>query len=430
MLSAREALKPRDGEVCLQPSQLRPGVHVRLPLAWLDHQFLFNTFVIETDDQVRQIAALDIPHVLCDESRCRVMPLPVPVVLPAMSEAEERRLAEVKAQQVAVKTVRIARMNEIRGHLDRSYRHYVGASKSVKGAIGRFGADAKEAINEMVRVSADSTKLILHDVDSAIVLIAEKGHSDGFAAHALSVMTLSLLLGKQARLPEEALNTLGVAALLHDVGKLTLNPGILQTAERTKHEEALYRSHCELGHAAILKSGGASTSLLQTVLHHHEHYDGTGFPGRLVGDQIHIAARVVAIADRFDTLANPAAPKLALSPSEALSRMWTREKAWFDPVLLQIFIRAMGVYPPGSVVLLNDSRIGAVVVSADIASPLCPQVLIYDPEIPRAEAIIIDLAREPSVQIQRAVRLQERAEEELDYLLPRRRMRWFPNEMH
>jgi HD-GYP domain-containing protein (c-di-GMP phosphodiesterase class II) len=72
------------------------------------------------------------------------------------------------------------------------------------------------------------------------VLIADKGHDDGHAAHALSVMTLSLLLGKQAQLPEQALRVLGTGALLHDIGKRLISPSILRNSERNRHEEAIY----------------------------------------------------------------------------------------------------------------------------------------------------------------------------------------------
>jgi hypothetical protein len=105
--------------------------------------------------------------------------------------------------------------------------------------------------------------------------------------------------------------------------------------------------------------------------------------------------------------------------------MWTKEKSTYDPVLLQLFVRAMGVYPPGSIVQLSDGRVGAVVLSAPTESPLCPQVLIYEPEIPRRQAIILNLSTETELRIEKHLRIQDRPSDELDYLLPRRKMNWF-----
>lgn len=134
---------------------------------------------------------------------------------------------------------------------------------------------------------------------------------------------------------------------------------------------------------------------------------------------------MVAIADRFDKLTNPIDYRRAISPSEALAVMWTKEKSAYDTVLLQLFVRAMGVYPPGSIVQLSDGRVGAVVTSAPTDNPLSPQIMIHEPEVPRRQAIILNLARDSSLHIEKPLRLQERPADELDYLLPRRKMNWF-----
>lgn len=427
MSSSEDLNQPRPGEVAIAATQLRPGVYVRLPLAWMDHQFMFSAFVIADEEQVRQIAALDLPQLFCDPARSRVPPLPKPteaVVTPA-DAAEQARLAAVKAAQMAEKAERAKVMGELRGRLDRAQKHYLSSAQEVSTAFKAFDQRPEESVRQVTQVSALSVDALLADPDSAIVLIAEKAQADGLAAHALSVMTLSLLLGKQARLPAEALGAIGVAALLHDIGKLGINPSILRNPERNKHEEALYQTHCRTGYEAAQRCGRLSPAVLAAILHHHERIDGNGFPDRLADRDIPVAARVVAIANRFDNLANPIDPRRALSPSEALATLWTKEKAAFDTVLLQLFIRAMGVYPPGSIVQLADGRVGAVVASATTDQPLCPQVMLYAPEVPRRQAIIVDLASDDSLRIERSLRLQDRPADELDYLLPRRKLNWF-----
>ena len=426
-----ELHKQRTGEIRIEVSQLRPGVHVRLPLQWMEHQFMFNSFVIADEDQARQIAAMNLPDIFCDLASCRVPPLPKPTVIitpdPA-TQAEIDRLAETKARLMAEKLERTKIMEQLRGRLDTAQKHHAGAAKAVGGAFKSFDANPDESALRISEVSTRSTAALLADPDSAIVLIAEKAQADGNAAHALSVMTLALLLGKQAKLPSEALRALGVAALLHDIGKSAINPSILRNTARNKHEEALYQTHCRVGYESALRAKSLAPPMLDAILHHHERMDGKGFPDGLSGKQIHVASRVVAIANRFDNLSNPVDPRRALSPAEALATMWSKEKDAFDSVLLQLFVRAMGVYPPGSVVQLSDGRVGAVVASAGPGAPLSPQVMIYDPEIPRRQAIIVDLAKESAIKIERSLRLQDRSDDELDYLLPRRKLNWFHGE--
>ena len=428
MTKPAESFAPQDGEIYVAAAQLRPGVYVRLPVPWMEHPFLFNSFLIADEDQVRELAALNLPHLLCDVTRCKVPPLPktqTPAQPVATNAAEKARLAALAAKHMAEKRERTRVMSELRGRLDKAQKHYGSAAKTVGGALKSFDLDPKESVRQVTKVSADSTAALLEDPDSALVLIAEKARDDGSAAHSLSVMTLTLLLGKQARLPDGALCALGIGALLHDIGKETIKSSILRNSERNKHEEAVYQTHCRLGYESALRAGTLAPPILDAILHHHERFDGDGFPDCMMGAETPLAARVVAIANRFDNLANPMDYRRALSPSEALSRMWTKEQKAFDTVLLQLFIRAMGVYPPGSIVQLNDGRVGAVVASAPTGSPLSPQVMIYAPEMPRQQAIIIDLTAEPSVKIEKSLRLQDRSNDELDYLLPRRKLNWF-----
>ena len=431
MASDPQTARPREGEIRIDASQLRPGVHVRLTVPWTDHPFMFNSFVIASEEQAQLIAAMNLPELFCDITRCKVPLLPKHVLVPPPDKEQveaQARLATLAAKQMAEKQARTAVMDELRGRLDKAQKHYAGAAKAVGGAIKSFIRDPKESVKQIAQVSSESTIALLADPDSAIVLIAEKVHDDGQTAHSLSVMTLSLLLGKQARLPAEALRALGISALLHDIGKSAINSSILHNTQRNKYEEAIYRTHSHAGYESALRAGCLSVPMLDGILHHHERLDGSGFPDRLSGEAIHLAARVVAIANRFDNLANPIDYRLALSPSESLSTMWKREQKFFDPLLLQLFVRAMGVYPPGSIVQLEDGRIGAVVASASTETPLSPQVMIYEPEVPRRQAIIIDLSKDASCRIQRALRLQDRPADELDYLLPRRRISWFHTE--
>lgn len=417
----------REGEVAIDASQLQPGVHVRLPVNWMDHPFIRSSFVVADHSQIQKIVALNLPQLFSDPRRCTAAPLPRPAGVLPPSPEEERQLAELAAQMVremAEKQARAEKVNALRARLDAAQTHYLNAAKEVGAAIKGFESDPKKSVRQIAEVSAQSTAVLMRDADSALALIAEKGHTDAHNAHALSVMTLALLLGKQARLPEKVLKDLGVAALLHDIGKVALDISLLRKQERSHFEETIYQGHCRKGHELAERAGCLSAQALGAILHHHERTDGNGYPSGLTGGHIPMAARIIGIANRFDNLTNPADPRRALSPSETLATMWSKEKAAFDVTLLQLFVRAMGIYPPGSLVQLSDGHSGVVVASAATESPLRPQVLIYEPSVPRRHAEIVDLARDDSLKIERSLHVQERSEAEIDYLLPRRKLSW------
>lgn len=420
----------KNGEIPIDASQLRPGVHVRLPVSWVQNPFMLSSFVIADEEQVRTIAGLKLPQLFCDPTRCKVPPLPLqPLVTPrsevaTIEDGAEAAPAASGCVEFAEPQERAASAPTFREKLDVAQSHYLRAAQTVGKALKDFPVNPAEATRQAALVSENSVMQMLADPDSAIILVTEKAQSEGHAAHSLSVMTLTLLLGRQANLPEQALRILGTAALLHDIGKEGISPSILRSSERNRHEEAIYQAHCRNGFNAVARVDGVSPAMLDAILYHHERFDGGGFPAGLSGNNIPLAARIVAIANRFDNLVNPVDYRHALPPSNALSTMWTREQKSFDRVLLQLFVRAMGVYPPGSLVQLKDRRIGAVVCSAGAAKPLSPQVMIYSREVPRRRALIIDLAQVAGISIASPVSAGDLAAEELDYLLPRRKLKW------
>jgi hypothetical protein len=380
----------------------------------MDHQFLFNSFVIANDDQVRQIAAMRLPRIFCEPARCKAPPLPVAAPQAAEDAAEEARLSALTAQQRAEKQERIAVMNEIRAHLDVTPKHYHTAARSVSGAIKHFDADPKASVREVVKVSEGSTKLLLTDIDSAIVLIAEKGHSDGFArTHVDDAVAAAGQAGAAGRGAARA-GRRRVVARRRPAGHQFVDPAQCRAQQ---YEEAAYQAHCQIGHEASQCRQDAE-AMLQAIL--HRRYMAPA-PDHLQGDAIHVAARVIAIANRFDNLRQ----------SDDFGRRCHRRGAVRCGSGEGRSIRPAAAACPRSVTRRarsspGDGRIGAVVVSASTSSPLAPQVMVYEPDLPRSQAIIIDLAREDSIRIDGALRLQERPADELDYLLPRRTLSWFP----
>lgn len=416
-------------EITISPEQIIKGVHVRIPLGWTDHPFLFSSFVVTTDEQVAQLKALGTKFA-CDLSRCKVPPLPLPSTAPKEPlRIDPERVKEQEAQ-LEQKRERMKVMNEIRSRLDVVQKEFNAAAEHASRAFGSFRANPAQSVETLRKVSSESSSRLLTDTDSALVLITDKARNENGVAHALSVMTLSLMLAKQLNLPESLASAIGMGALVHDIGKAGINPSILRNPDRNRHEEEIYRMHCQKGVEEIFadRSVAIPRVVLDIIQYHHEHADGSGFPGQLTLEKIPLTAKVVAIANRFDNLTNPADSRRAVAPSEALGLMWSHEKSHFDNMLLQAFVRAMGVYPPGSIVLLNNQRIGVVVRAAPDSARLSPQVMLYDPDIPRREALIYDLA-DPriaaEIRIEKSLRLNERPEEELDYLLPRRKLSWF-----
>jgi len=162
----------------------------------------------------------------------------------------------------------------------------------------------------------------------------------------------------------------------------------------------------------------------EIIFFHHEMADGSGYPKGLKGESIELAVRIVAIANAYDNLCNPRAVARAKTPSEALSFMYKNELVKYDKAALSAFIKSLGIYPPGTIVALKSGRVG-IVMSVDSSDLLHPNLMLYDPSIPKQEAAVVNLRRDLDDAIDRTLRPAALPTAVHEYLSPRKRICYF-----
>jgi putative nucleotidyltransferase with HDIG domain len=158
-------------------------------------------------------------------------------------------------------------------------------------------------------------------------------------AHSVAVGSLMLALARHMGMDAGAVRDCGLAGLLHDIGKATVPSDILNKPARlTPAEFEAVKLHPVAGHALLRAAGGLPDIVLDVCLHHHERYDGKGYPSGLRGEAISLEARMCAVCDVYDAITSPRPYKAAWSRPEALRRMadWTRE-GHFDPTVFAAF---------------------------------------------------------------------------------------------
>ena len=165
------------------------------------------------------------------------------------------------------------------------------------------------------------------------------GHSKKVSQYAVSI---SEMLG----LPQDRTATIRAAGLLHDIGKISIPDSILNKAGPLTDEEwEPVKAHPELG-VDILKHVIDLVNCLPAILHHHEHYDGTGYPAGLKGDEIPLEARILAIADAYDAITSIRSYHPQLSPQQALDELRRCAGTQFDPELVKTFCQAIEQHLP------------------------------------------------------------------------------------
>jgi HD-GYP domain-containing protein (c-di-GMP phosphodiesterase class II) len=211
--------------------------------------------------------------------------------------------------------------------------------------------------------------------------------------HSVSVGALMVGLGRQLGLDSDVLTELGLAGLLHDIGKVGIELELLNKKGRLSNEEfARLRDHAPFGHRLLVK-GHASDVALEVARHHHERADGSGYPDRLAGETISTFARMAAVCDVYDATTSNRPYKDAWPPAYSLRKMAEWSHSQYDTRIFHAFVRTIGIYPIGTLVRLKSGYLGVVVDQSDTAL-LTPRVKVFYniAKGHRLPPIMIDLA--------------------------------------
>jgi HD-GYP domain-containing protein (c-di-GMP phosphodiesterase class II) len=199
------------------------------------------------------------------------------------------------------------------------------------------------------------------------------------AASVINVTILSSIMGTVLRLTGHKLIQLATGALLHDIGMVKVPKGILRKKEKLSPEELnQIRTHPIHSYRVISKELKYPEEIGVIALQHHERWDGQGYPRHLRGEDINLAARVVAVADAYIAMINERPHRNSMIGYAAMKNVLSDNGRHFDPRVLKAFLESMGIYPIGSIVQLNNSAIGRV-TETHTEAPLRPVVeLIID----------------------------------------------------
>jgi putative nucleotidyltransferase with HDIG domain len=405
--------------------QVQIGLYIHLDLKWFQHPFAFSHFKVKTEDQLRTLRGLGIDTVRVDPALSDV---PVPTAAPDQPAPPPQPAASAEARAespvMAAKREMMERIREQRENAARVEQAFVNTARAIRDIDRNLFSQPAETVRVAGKLIGQITDSILSAPELAINLMGDKLGGEEVYVHSLNVTMLSMMIARDIKLPHELANVLGMGALLHDIGTKNIPDKVLNKLDAYNHaEQALVETHCEGGFEIGRKLGLAAPALA-IIRDHHEMFDGTGYPRHLQGEATSVLARIVSIANHYDELCNPRNPAESLTPHEALSLMFAKMRSRFDPKLLQVFIRCLGVYPPGTIVQLANSVVG-MVVNVNTAKPTRPQVMIYEASVPREEAIVVDLEQQPDLNIVKSIRPSQVPKDIYNYLSPRKRVSYY-----
>lgn len=347
-------------------TQLRPGMRIeKLDRSWFATPFFRHRMAITSFEQIEQLKAcgvqsLDITGELVDTEA------PSPEV-PPVAEAEER----APSDHTCPDTV------PFDDELPAARLVYSAAKTVIESAMQdvRMGRDINmDAVNQVVSEMADS---VLRNPD-ALTSLSRLKHFDEYTFyHSVNTSLLALSLGRNLGFDEPVLHQLGVGTLLHDIGKTKIPLEILNKPGKFEsHEFEIMKQHVMRGAEVLSVTTGLGDNFLKPALEHHERVDGTGYPYHRKRDEISQFGMMAAVVDIYDAITSDRCYHKAKPAHEALQFLYMiSQKGHLEPTIVQRFIQIVGVYPVGSLVILNTGET-AVVRRINRHAPLEPVILV------------------------------------------------------
>ena len=268
----------------------------------------------------------------------------------------------------------------------------------------RQGADIDMAAIKKVVVPLVASAV--RNADALACFTQLRRRFDYTVLHSVRVCLLALAFGRHLGLPIADLITLGMGALLHDIGKTKIPEEILnKPGKLTEEEFELAKKHVQAGVQLLRRTDGIPAVALDVARYHHERHDGSGYPHRLHETQIPYLGQIGAIVDCYDALTSDRVYASAISGHAALQKIYEWRGRLFDKQLVEQFIQCMGIYPIGSVVELRSGDVG-VVVSVNRVRRLKPRVKLVlrpdrTPHLPTKTVNLLQAEEGQSYEIER-----------------------------
>jgi len=383
----------------------------KLEGSWLSHSFWKRRFLLEDMEQLVDLKSSDVEWVTIDVSRGRdVAAAPVPEPAPAAPEpsapptppavarhdSEGGRRAQIlgRARQSEESVAPAAVPARATPYRPLASRMIAPGARPLSSELSAASEIAHRSRQTMRDLFAQARLGKTMDVAAVEPLVDDIMHSiqrhphaftgvvrlmktsDYLHTHALAVSALMINLAMQLGLRQHQVREAGLAGLLMDVGMGHVPQEIYdKEGALTPAEEQIVHSHTTLARDFMAVECEIPESVVDVCLHHHERYDGSGYPHALKGEEISLFARMAAICDAYDAMTSRRTHKAGLDPAMVIGIM-RDDIDRMDPDIFEAFVRAVGIYPVGSLVRLSSERL-ALVLDQNVKNPTLPRVRVF-----------------------------------------------------
>ncbi len=349
---------------------LKIGHYIVLPFGWKNHPFLFSSFRIKDEEQLKVLRDLGLKQipVNLEKSTITVEEVSEPEPLPEEPEPVIELSDPHKARQTAA-----------RRSIRQAERSFTNAVSPLRESLAQLNLKPDEGLATVAGIVRNAAEK-LNNTEGAIGFHLVRAVRDGdpLLLHSLNVAFIAMLIAREAGWEPLAIQDAGLAGLIHDIGELRVPTQISRKrGELSKAETNYLRMHVQYGYDQLTQIKAFNPEVRQVAIQHHECLDGSGYPEGLKGEQISQLSRLIAIVDYYEEQLHPRNGMSTNHPNQVIAGLYKKADKQYEGKFVQLLIKVLGIYPPGSLVTLSDGTL-ALVMSSEPSSPLKPTVLPYE----------------------------------------------------
>jgi len=373
-------------------TQLRKGMYINdLNRGWFNHPFTLNRFKLENEHDVRKMIAAGVKEVEIDIAKGLDVLAPKKSVQPveSVTTAQETILAPQSSDKISV-------LQE----LSQAKIAFAEAGEFITEMMAHVKMGHNIELEQVNPIISKMSASILRNQNALLGLSRIRVMDKYTFEHSVSISVLMMAFAKGLGLSNKIINEVGIGGLLHDIGKTLTPPKILnKPGKLTPAEFVIMKRHVVDSYNILQKTKGLSQIALNVAGQHHEKFDGNGYPHGLKGNAISLYGQMSAITDVYDALTADRCYHSGKEPSEVLKLLLKWSGSHFNPELVQKFIQSVGIYPPGSLVMLNNGFLAKVIDIHD--NMLKPEVeILYHAKTRKmVNNKTINLTEHPNIKI-------------------------------